>query len=217
MRQARAKKFKAMLKANGLKQVDINMAFKLAGFIEKLDKLVFPENPSWVQITHRSTEDDLTACCNFGPIDSYTIPVPGLNNKIKLFREFAPVFVKTVEEKYQLASIGNKLPVDAVLVSIAAHEVRHLVQKRRRPKKLFKAKLFKNPGSDIIAHIRSWARDEANRVRRYAKKVNSKDDCIMDRVNPKEIDANIIEMLSLNIFIINRSLSDIATIVQAGT
>lgn len=210
MKPLKLKKFKTALRESGAKETDINTALALKKKIEKLDRIVFPGNHCWVHVSHRSPENedgDGLACCSLGPFDFYRVFVPNLAKSVKEHGNIISVFMG-----------GNKkvFTFDTILVSIAAHEVRHRVQKRSKPR-FFKVKSAKKFDTDVIANIRYLAKilfdEEMSRCRREGRN----NDYVQTVAGPSEVDAKIVEMISLHVFNHNHSLEDVALMVKAGT
>jgi hypothetical protein len=220
MRNSALKRLMLVLKESGAKDEDINTALALKEKIEEVDKLVFPDNPCWVRISHRPSVDTegyegALACCNFGLVDFYTIFAPDLDEAVKEIRDNTVVFVENSNNGFDPMRPNEKLPIEAVMVAIAAHEIRHRIQKREKPL-LFKPMSAKKFGSDIVANVRYMTKLIFNdRKEQYRSQGKSRNHSRI-MTNSREVDANVVGMLALHIYIRNNSLEDVATTVRFG-
>jgi hypothetical protein len=191
----------AILKENEVKQADINAALALKEFIEKLDIAIFPKKPRRVLISPISSVSRCMACY---------VPRPS-----ELYIVYAPELVRKVRRR--IKSWSKRLSLSAVLTATAAHEVRHRVQERHKPK-LFKPESKKpKPGDDdIVAEILKVVDLSLNQFRKRYKREGRSRNYVRLRAGRLEFDARVVETMVLYQLGEKHSLKKITPFIKVG-
>lgn len=190
----------AILKENKVKQADINAALALKEFIEKLDIIIFPKNPRRVSISPISCVSRCMACY---------IPRPS-----ELYIVYAPELVRKVRQRTK--GWPQRLPLGAVLAAVAAHEVRHRVQERHKPK-LFKPEPKPKLGAnDIVADILQVVDLSLNRLKKRYEREGRSRNYVRLCTGRLEFDARVVETMVLYQLGEKHSLKKITPFIKVG-
>lgn len=180
------------LKREGAKKEDIKLALAIMVRLETLDGMVFPENPVTINFSIKRHRFGYVAG-HFPDKSSetrYNIYLCGLVASLKEWKNSKSLWIPGNRKDRRLV----RLTWDELLVSIAAHEVRHRVQfdyplRKFSPRS---SSLVKDEPLRSIIEFNELEFEERYKI--YIREKKSKT-FISERINRKEFDASTIERL----------------------
>ena len=196
MRVSAALESKLVLNAKRIKKVDIGAALTLKAFIEKLDRKIFPRSPAPVRISLEKSRARYIAAYCHRPFDSYSIFVRNLNESLKKEGTIASWYL-LVEKEGTLKPTrpARRLALETIMASVAAHEVRHRIQKHFRPC-LFEPKHERELNSDLSVNIRYITTALFDIMKKGYKREKQRKKYVRHRINHSEFDAMTVEWLA---------------------
>ena len=188
------------LKEMGVEDKDIEIALKLITRIGALDRKIFPDNPVTFSYTLKEPPEKEFVGFEIPEADEkerfYRIYLKNLartvNNRIK--EELLPFF-KLGEEKKQIKLLKHK--PEEFLLSVAAHEVRHRVQKdfSLEPLSPDSARSIEN---QLLKSIIEYRELEFEEIKKILIREKKSEEYISYRMRPDEFDAKVIELFVAN-------------------
>jgi hypothetical protein len=191
------KEIRKELKDKRYKKEDINMAFAISRRLETLDRMVFPENPSPIGFSMRKNRFGFLAA--HGPPEKdtglrYFIHVEGINELVHEEKNKKWFFIpKNSNREAKLV----RFTWEELLVSVAAHEVRHRVQHDCSIKK-FSPRSACLIEDHILRSVIEFNKKEFEKREQIYIRDNEPKVYIKNRINRKEFDASTIEIFITN-------------------
>jgi hypothetical protein len=188
------------LKEMGVEDKDIEIALKLITRIGVLDRKIFPDNPATFSYALKESPEEEFVGFEI-PKDSekerfYRIYLRNLarvfNNRKK--EEHLPFF-KLGEEKKQIELLRYK--PEEFLLSAAAHEVRHRVQKDFSLE-LLSPDNARSIENQLLRSIIEYCELEFKELKKILTREKKSEEYINYRMRPAEFDAKVIEVLVAN-------------------
>ena len=207
----------ATLASKGIRKRGIDTALALKRSIGKLDKKIFPRAPASIQVSHRESKGRYFATYRSIPSDLYTIFAANLDAKFGEEGEEKEGILLFVEKDgiLELADDTRDVSLESVIASMAAHEVRHRVQKHLKPG-LFEPALVREFNLDLLANVRFVAGLLFREMKeRYMREKQNKG-YIKARINRIEFDATVVQIMALQIFHRSHSLEELVPLLYAG-
>ena len=204
----------ATLASKGIRKRGIDTALALKRSIGKLDKKIFPRAPASIQVSHRESKGRYFATYRSIPSDLYTIFAANLDAKFGEEEDGILLFVEK-DGILKLADDTRDVSLESVIASMAAHEVRHRVQKHLKPG-LFEPALVREFNLDLLANVRFVAGLLFLEMKeRYVMEKQS-GGYIKARINRIEFDATVVQIMALQIFHRSHSLEELVPLLYAG-
>jgi len=173
------------------------MAFVISRRLEKLDRMVFPENPSPIGFTIIKNRFGFLAA--HGPLEQntglrYYIYIEGINELAHEEKKKKWFFIpENSNSKPKLI----RFTWEELLVSVAAHEVRHRVQADCSIKK-FSPRSICLVENHILRSVIEFNKKEFEKREKIYIRDNKPKAYIKNRINRKEFDASTIEIFVTN-------------------
>lgn len=203
-----------------LKNKDMDTALWLKDYIEQIDRLIFPENPTRVVVHEDASRRNFRAMYTHprpGGGDYYSVFTKGLYQSLS--REWQDGLLMVVGENGCVEIIQQNRIVPAqrqVLIAIACHEVRHRMQLLRRIKFLAQD-IPEGHRSELCRHSLHYVELLFKEVKKGIKYSNRiKQHRIRSMTNRYEIDATTIETMVLHSIQVGTSLTRVVPLLSLG-
>tara|TARA_B100001971_G_C18215420_1_gene553486 strand:+ start:238 stop:957 length:720 start_codon:yes stop_codon:yes gene_type:complete len=184
------KKIRKELKEEGFDKDDIEIVLKLTKRISYLDKRIFPDNPAEFCFVRKNPEEFFAGFIKprkNSKKRTYNIYIIGLAKMLRKEKSIGWVLIR--EQKTRWRSRIIKYTWEVLLLSIAAHEVRHRIQHDLSIKKL-------SPNdTDLVDDKFLGAIISFNETYFSECRIGKSVKYINERLNPKEFDAKVIGRL----------------------
>lgn len=188
---------KQELERKGVKKENAELASRLMALIGFLDQIIFSDNPAAFDFAFEKGRSENIA----GFIR------PEENKKERSYRIHVDDLSKLVNEEKnkKILHLGPGRRIERekyyndgeFFASIAAHEVRHRVQRDQKIK-LFSPEDAKSRQSPLLSHIIDFCAEEFKEREKMYRKENKPEGFIKEKLGPKEFDASVIEVLAAN-------------------
>lgn len=187
------------LREKGMKEEDIEKALELEVRIGILDREVFPENPAPLElIADRGVKNNLAMYIPYVPRtkqECYVIFVKILSENLRLLKREIKLITYNRAGKIPEFSRAPSYTWEELLLSLAAHEVRHRIQYNLSIRQ-FSPQDAPLVDDRLLKHIIMLNEAEfRQRKKIYRSKENRSEGYIREKLSAEEFDASVVGML----------------------